>query len=389
MAQNPRHILVLLAIAASVASCVGSSARTEMISATATASVPSTRPPPATVPDATSAATMPLTGPPGTPAGPPLGPSVSATRPTLSDPTPVSPSPLTTVGGSTGLEARTLLVGPGQPGRLYLLLADRGSDAFPSRQMRLLTSDDLGTTWQVFPGGLPAEPGCVNQISLDYSIREGLYASTCQGLYRWQTDTWTRVSEQATHRVAIGYGSPQLMWGVTRGAGSPIVRSIDGGKTWRDASSDLVHFNGVANLAVDPRANATLYAIIWPKYAGSYLRRGKPEGQWTTMPTPMNDRQIDIGMTLDGATGALYVSAFDGDHWQLWRSLDPAIPDVEQVKWERVCDFARGDWVTVLASGWSPQGLGLFVRASSDNGASRLFRSLDSGKTWVALPVSP
>ena len=69
-----------------------------------------------------------------------------------------------------------------------------------------------------------------------------------------------------------------------------------------------ITFGGMANLGFDPRDNSTLYGIIRPKYAGSYLRRGTPDGHWQTMPTPLDNATIETGMTVDGGTGALYVT---------------------------------------------------------------------------------
>jgi len=40
------------------------------------------------------------------------------------------------------------------------------------------------------------------------------------------------------------------------------------GTTWTNAATDLIHFNGVANLALDPRDAKTLYAIIGPNTPG-------------------------------------------------------------------------------------------------------------------------
>jgi hypothetical protein len=61
----------------------------------------------------------------------------------------------------------------------------------------------------------------------------------------------------------------------------------------------------MANLGIDPRDSNTLYGIIQPKYAGSYLRRGTTEGNWETMPTPKDNATIETGMAIDGASGAL------------------------------------------------------------------------------------
>ncbi len=320
-------------------------------------------------------------------------PPVATPQPTATSIKPAIPSllPIPTAIGA-GWEPRTLLVAPGEPGRLYALMVNTGtgSGAFPAERMRFLFSDDFGATWTPFPSGLPTEIQCVNNVNLDYASRDALYASTCQGLYRWVSNHWTRVSPQETFQVAVAYGQPKVIWATARtDQGGPAIRSDDGGATWRTASAGLVHFNGVANVAIDPRDVQTLYAIIWPKYAGSYLRRAKASGQWKMLPTPLGNAQIDVGMSIDGATGELYVSAYNSinEQWGIWRSRNPTVDDVNAVIWEHVHTFPKDQWVTVLASGSSPKGLALYARVSILNGESVLQRSLDGGQTWTALPI--
>jgi hypothetical protein len=113
------------------------------------------------------------------------------------------------------------------------------------------------------------------------------------------------------------------------------------------------------------------------------------------MPTPLDSSQIDTGITIDGATGALYVTAFTGGDWQVWRTLNPSTPDIKNVHWEMVHDFGPDvSWATLLASGWSPKGLALYANLThwlnKDTGAvgpPKPYRSLDGGQTWEPLPI--
>jgi hypothetical protein len=290
---------------------------------------------------------------------------------------------------------RTLLVGPGEPGRLYALQADSTLAAWPATRARLLVSDDYGEHWGPFSGGLP--PGdCVVNVNLDYAQVDALYASTCQGLYRWSGSEWALLSPQQTGMVAVVYGDPQAVWATESfSEGAAIIRSTDGGATWSPAPNPPVTFNGVANLGIDPRDANRLYAIIWPKYAGSYLRRGTAQGQWQKMPTPDNDSTIETGMTIDGATGALYVT-LTFPRSEIWRSPNPSAPDTAQVSWELVHTFGRDARVDLLASGWSPSGLALYANiwpvTWQDEeilvmGAPVVHRSPDGGQTWAPLPI--
>lgn len=332
-------------------------------------------------------------------------PSLAPTLPpTLTGvPTPLAPTATRTIAPKTptpsspksGLDVLTLLVGPGQPARLYALLA---SPFDPTRgpQMRLVVSDDQGATWSTFSGGLPTEPGCMHNVNLDYANPDALYASTCRGIYRWESNHWAFLSQLETGMVAVVYGKPSAIWAIAnQNRNGPIVRSLDGGATWNSASVDLAHFTGIADLAIDPRDANTLYAIINPKYAGSYLRRGNAQGQWQTMPTPLNDSVIETGMTIDGASGSLFVtlpvfSKSSNGEWQLWRTRSPGAPDLHSVAWEMVHGFGEGTRVTVLASGAGSQGLDIYVECFPLAGGSYVQRSTDGGHTWarVNLPGS-
>ncbi|MFN2167633.1 MAG: hypothetical protein ACK2U9_15375, partial [Anaerolineae bacterium] len=168
----------------------------------------------------------------------------------------------------------------------------------------------------------------------------------------------------------------------------------DGGRTWSDASSGLVTFGGMANLGIDPRDSNTLYGIIQPKYAGSYLRRGRPQGDWKTMPTPNDNATIDTGMTIDGASGALYLTA-QTPPVELWRSPNPSAANFADVQWELVHTFPPEARVVLLASGWGPQGISIYAtiwpywfdQNNAASGNATFSRSLDGGYTWEDLSV--
>ena len=348
--------------------------------------------------------TVPPTRSPETPTA-----VASATRAPLSSPVPVTlvptPPAISVTLPITTWHTVTLLVGPGRPGRLYALqtadVARPTSDY--TEAVRFLVSGDDGTSWSLFEGGLPTtDVSCLANVNLDYATTDSLYASTCHGLYRW-TGKWQLISEQRTGMVAILYGRPNIVWATGKYPDPYILRSEDGARTWQRADYDLDSFSGQFNLAIDPRDNKTLYSMINPKYAGSYLRRGDPTGHWVTMPVPERGYTY-VGMTIDGATGALYVATLIGAaeginaHWQLWRTPNPTEPDMKNVRWELVHDFGEdsaGQWVMVLASGWSPQGLALYVRFDLGNCSplqgiictSLVQRSTDGGQSWTPLAL--
>ncbi len=357
-------------------------------------SVTPTQPTPPTLPTVEvpqASAAQPTTAALPSPQPTLVPPRPSATRASAPSSKPTATAPIPT-DAPDEWEVRTLLVGPGKPGRIYALLTNQWANPLTPERTRFLVSADGGASWTPFAAGRAPEPACVRNINLDYATADALYASTCQGLYRWTGNKWDRISPQQTGMVAVVYGQPREMWATAYGdRASPVIRSRDGGVTWQSASNGLVHFNGVANIGIDPRDAHTLYAIIWPKYGGSYLRRGTWAGNWSQMPSPMNNSQIEIGMTIDGATGALYVSAYDGNippngHWQLWRTRNPTA-EFSVLQWEKVHDFGQAGWVTVLASGESPQGLALYVRIAPTDGSPYVIRSVDGGATWSVLSI--
>ena len=330
--------------------------------------------------------------PTATPTEPTPTPTTTFT-PTATRHRPTPTITLTPTASQGAWRVISLLAAPGTPGRLYAFQRAFGSPG----DVRLLFSDSLGQTWQLFPGGLPESAYCTWNVNMDYATPDALYASTCRGLYRWSGASWTRLSPQETQVVAVVYGQPELLWAAlpSGSISSPVIRSTDGGRTWSAASDGLIHFNGVAALGVDPRGTHTMYATINPYYAGGHLRRGTADGRWVTMDTTALPGSVGNGITLDGATGALYVSA--GDSWgQIWSSPNPDASNMSDVRWEFVYDFGADRQVELLASGWSLQGLALYANVypllrqpegHANLGDPVLYLSPDGGHTWAPLAM--
>jgi len=325
-------------------------------------------------------------------------PQPTLTPTSLPSRTPALTSTATLTAAPTAIaawwEVSAFLVGPGNPGRLYALQRKAGSETIDPADVRLLVSDDGGQTWSPFPGELPAKE-CLHNVDMDYAQVDALYASTCRGLYRWSGRGWDLISPQETSLVAVVYGRPQVLWAVqSPDKGHVIIRSDDGGITWTPADTNIMHFGGVATLGIDPTDANRLYAIINPKYAGSYLRRGNDSGQWEMMPTPNDNTVVDPGMAIDGATGNLYVVTFVPTY-QLWRSQNPGA-DLADIQWDLLYDFGPDVRARLLASGPGPTGLTLYANLTSvrqleggmlDVGPAVLQRSLDVGQTWSTLPI--
>jgi BNR/Asp-box repeat len=288
-------------------------------------------------------------------------------------------------------EVETLLIASGEPGRMYALMKDSAGPlwASPATDVRLRISDDWAATWTDFPGGLPVPSECMVNVNLDYASTDALYASTCQGLFVWEGNSWAPRSAELTNVIAVTYGQPDIVWAAEIGDG--VVRSDDGGRTWHAADTGLVTFGGMANLGIDPRDNRTLYGMIRPQYAGSYLRRGTSEGNWVTLPTPQDNATIETGMAIDGGSGALYVTT-QVPPSALWVSSNANAVDPADVRWAKIVDFDATARVNLLAAGWSPQGTALYANIwpewyAGPSASGVLNRSLDGGETWEALPM--
>ncbi len=292
------------------------------------------------------------------------------------------------------LKVRTLLVAPGEPGALYALLTDAADNSTPATNARFLMSTDFGANWTAAQSGLPVADDCLFNINMDYYASTALYASTCQGIYRWSksSDEWTLIAEEQTGMLAIVYGNDNLIW-ATRPygvEGAPVLLSQNGGQSWLEI--EMAHSNGVASIGISPRDSQSGYAIVWPDGNGSYLRRGSIVQEWRVMPGPASGTPINPGMTIDGGTGWLYVTTTEAEGDRLWRSSDPDTPLIDDVGWEEVHHFAPGMTVNLLASGWSAEQDQLAIYANVEttvDGQPRftLIRSLDNGVTWQPLVV--
>ena len=111
------------------------------------------------------------------------------------------------------------------------------------------------------------------------------------------------------------------------------------------------------------------------------------------MPAPLDNATIETGMTVDGGTGALYVTT-QVPPAGLWRSSNPNAGNVKDVKWKLVHDFGPDAQVSLLGSGWGPQGLAIYANiwpltplavGDATVGNPVLHRSPDGGQTWEPL----
>lgn len=355
-------------------------------------------PPSPPIPTATPAAVATPPTPFPLPTAPPTAQATPSDNTPIATPSPAPPTAVPTVGytPTNTYQAQRLLVGSGQPGRLYAWLEGFWwAEDLPGR---LVVSDDLGATWQAFAGG-NAQP-----LGMDYATG-ALYAQTADGLSRWNGSSWEAVSAEPITKLAVQFGEPQKMWGISQ---AQAARSEDGGRTWQ-----LEPGSGQPlDVWLNPQQPGYVYlaAHVWGQH---HLSRSTGNRQWDLLPKPDNPGKPegtwrDIrGVAVDGDSGATYlmlaniISSFNPTGSQLWRSDNLNAPNVRQVAWTLIGDFGPETQMQLLAAGWNPSGPGPALYANirpeycpAEGGTCApeppwvLHRSLDGGQTWnpVAIP---
>jgi hypothetical protein len=200
-----------------------------------------------------------------------------------------------------------LVLDPARSGTLY---AVAGGDLAEDHVLH--TSVDAGASWRELPG-----PSCLSEVRLVPCLIQGLaivpatttlYAGTDQGVFKSIDGgaTWPGGSSGPTCRtagvpipcvvtsVAIDTATPTTLYAGTSYQG--VFKSVDGGATWREASTGLAcgqFFCGVTTLVIDPVTPTTLYA-------GTY------QGVSSTVDGGATWRATNLG-------GQVYVIALDPD----------------------------------------------------------------------------
>ena len=276
---------------------------------------------------------------------------------------------------------------------------------------QLVRSRDAGLTWETASQGYPVHNNSSSRMT---TFMDGntpvLAAATDVGV--WQSedhaDTWVETNVGLgvadVQALAVAPSNPQIVFAGTKQGG--VFKSVDGGRTWQDASQGIPLGLGILahDLAVDARNPYLVYLNGWgiqyrttdggqnwqetgraatacliadPKVSGvAYI------GDWQAV-----QKTIDGGLTwevysmategyvLDLAisrqdASKLYAATWDGIH----RSLDGG------QTWERVgTGLPEGGWMSVAVD---PQNDAI-VYAGSSSKLGWIYKSLDSGATWA------
>jgi photosystem II stability/assembly factor-like uncharacterized protein len=221
-----------------------------------------------------------------------------------------------------------------------------------------------GASWESIHTGM-LDDSDVFSIQIDAHQPESVYASACSGLYRSSDSAghWNKLpTPKGAFRTWFVALDPRHIGFVFAGTTEGLLRSQDGGKTWRLVSSEAIR-----SLAFDP---AVPERIFFASTTGGLML--STDGGRTL-------RESNFGFTnrnftvLTGARGVLYASSmFEPGSGGIYRT------DNFGLRWQRTGGEPAGQQIRILTA--APDRPGVLFAA----GYHGLFRSSDGGKTWTA-----
>jgi photosystem II stability/assembly factor-like uncharacterized protein len=260
---------------------------------------------------------------------------------------------------------------PDEPGRLWL-------GAAPGVLFR---SDDSGESWKAVEGVLQHptreqwQPGaggmCCHSIQLDPDTRERMYIGiSAAGVFRSEDggETWTPANKgtaadfqpdnfpvvgQCVHKVLLHPALPDRLWQQNH---CGVYRSDDRGESWERLEGNGLPSGFGFPLALHPRDPDRAYVVpevgaenrvtsdgrlgVYTTHdAGASWElssRGLPEQAWAAVMREgfAFDRLDPFGLYLGTQSGAVFVSADEGESWHEAVAQLPPILSVEVAEWQ-------------------------------------------------------
>ncbi len=280
-------------------------------------------------------------------------------------------------------------MGPEGPDQVYGIALDAGgSDTmFAAGYYALYRSADRGRSWKHLKGEIP-EVFAPKQVVMHPFRPDTVYVvdSCCEilksedGGRTWRSLDVPRDDLPPYHRWSIAVEPSGFGAIVYLGAGSRILRSIDGGASWEVTGTGLPpDLERVYDLISDPLRPGTLYAAThWGLY------KSETQGRtWTSSNQGIASSSVAV-MAIESGNNPVLYAPLDPD---FPRSL-LATTDLGRT-WEwrsaglRNAPLGGGSVLVTV-----PQHPGTVYWAggrSSDGGKSVVFKSLDWGETWTLM----
>jgi photosystem II stability/assembly factor-like uncharacterized protein len=281
-------------------------------------------------------------------------------------------------GLPAGEDVFALAVDPSAPRTLY---AGVGSYAPSSNKVGVWKSTNGGATWA--PAGSASPASSVFALAIDPHSPQVVYAGGDNGLLKSADGgtSWRRADHGlrrfgTIQAVALDATSPRTLFAV---AGGAVFKSIDAGASWAAANQGLEGFR-VFSLALDPSGSGAAYA--------GTLRDGQLSGVWKSSDGGASWSARDQGgLTTFGFTsiaesprGTIYVSADGAQGFDLFVSGDGGLT------WATVAPRSSAEIFQLVVDPLDPATLyGVGYQGLQ---FSLLLRSRDGGASWELVPTT-
>ncbi len=229
---------------------------------------------------------------------------------------------------------------------------------------------DAGANWESIDAGM-IDDSDVFSLRVDANKSALLFASACSGVYRSDSAgaLWTRLPTPAgafrAYHVTLDPENPGTVFA---GTGLGLLKSPDGGATWRKVSDDIVE-----SMAFDPARQGRIYFASATAGLLSSLDNGD-----TVQPANQGFSNRNF-TSFDGRDGTLYASSVYERNGGLFRSDD------QGSTWQRITPAALPADENILVTAVAPGDPSSVYIAT----AHGIQKSRDRGLTWKPLRAPP
>ena len=189
-------------------------------------------------------------------------------------------------------------------------------------------SPDAGDTWEGFSieveGGVPH---CINAIAVDPGTDGTVYAATRSGFYRSRDRgaTWAELARgsinDTPYLIRVDPSDSQVIYLALLFADAPLLRSLDGGETFRALDNGLGEGDRVSAIAIQPGQPTTVFVMHG---FGVFRSRNRGDSWESVSPPQQNQDIFALGIhplqpstLLAGSVSAgVLISTDEGETWE-------------------------------------------------------------------------